>query len=310
MGSVYMKWTEIKATIAKKDEELVSGIFYNIGAAALDIEDPNDLIDLSNQKEGWDFFGINLEGLNLEEIIIKAFFSEEEDIDAIIASFKAQIEAEGLGVITLDEIEDEDYLNNWKKYFKPFKIGKNIIIKPSWENYEEEKEDIIIDIDPGMAFGTGTHETTSLCIEALEEHVKDGDTVFDIGCGSGILSIVSAKLGAKDLVAIDLDPACVRISKENIAHNNLSDKIEVKHGDLLEVLEGKADVIVANIIAEAILSITATVKNYLKEDGIFIASGIILDKRDSVLESLNMNGFKLQEIKTQGEWVCIISSKE
>lgn len=201
-------------------------------------------------------------------------------------------------------------MDNWKKYFKPFKIGNNIIIKPSWEEYEEQTEDIIIDIDPGMAFGTGTHETTSLCIEALEEHVKKGDTVFDIGCGSGILSIVGAKLGATNLVAIDLDPACVRISKENIENNDLSDKVDVRHGDLLEVLEGKADVIVANIIAEAILSISSTVKDYLKDGGIFISSGIILDKRDSVLKSLKDNGFKIEEIKTQGEWVCIISSKE
>ena len=305
-----MKWTEIKATIAKKDEDIVSGIFYNIGAAALDIEDPNDLIDLSNQKEGWDFFGIDLEGLNLDEIKIKAFFSEEEDVVSIVSALRERIESKGLGKISTSEIEDEDYLDNWKKYFKPFKIGNNIIIKPSWEEYQEQKEDIIIDIDPGMAFGTGTHETTSLCIEALEEHVKNASTVFDIGCGSGILSIVSAKLGANKLVAIDLDPSCVRISKENIEKNNLSDKIDVRQGDLLEVLEGKADVIVANIIAEAILSITSSVKNYLKDGGIFISSGIILDKRDSVLESLKDNGFKIEEIKTQGEWVCIISSKE
>lgn len=305
-----MKWTEIKATISKKDEDIVSGIFYNIGAGALDIEDPNDLIDLSNQKDGWDFFGINLEGLNLDEINIKAFFSEEEDIDSILTSLKEQIEEKGLGKISTTDLDDEDYLNNWKKYFKPFKIGQNIIIKPSWEEYEEKEDDIIIDIDPGMAFGTGTHETTSLCIEALEERVKTGDTVFDIGCGSGILSIVSAKLGASSLVAIDLDPACVRISKENIENNNLTDKIDVKHGDLLEVLDGEADVIVANIIAEAILSITGTVKDYLKDGGIFISSGIILDKRDKVLKSLRANGFKVEEIKTQGEWVSIIASKD
>lgn len=305
-----MKWTEIKASISKEDEDIVSGIFYNIGAGALDIEDPNDLIELSKQKDEWDFFGINLEGLKLDKINIKAFFSEEEDIDSIVASLKDQIEEKGLGKISINDLDDEDYLNNWKKYFKPFKIGQNIIIKPSWEDYKEKEDDIIIDIDPGMAFGTGTHETTSLCIEALEENVKKGDTVFDIGCGSGILSIVSAKLGAKNLVAIDLDPACVRISKENIEKNNLSDIIEVKHGDLLDVLEGEADIIVANIIAEAILSITGDIKDYLKGGGIFISSGIILDKRDRVLESLRNNGFKIEEIKTQGEWVSIIASKD
>ncbi|OLS03385.1 50S ribosomal protein L11 methyltransferase [Tissierella creatinophila] len=304
-----MKWLEINATISNENEEIVAGIFYSIGANALDIEDPNDLIDLSQRKQEWDFFGIDLEGLNFDKIKIKAYFSKEEDIDSILSFLKENIEAKGLGSISTTEIEDEDYLNNWKKYFKPFKIGDNIIIKPSWEEYDEKKEDIIIDIDPGMAFGTGTHETTSLCIEALEKYIKKGDTVFDIGCGSGILSIVCAKLGAKKVVAIDLDPLCVKISKENILKNNLEDIVEVKKGDLLQVIKGKADVIVANIIAEIILNMTDSIKNYLIDGGIFISSGIILNKKDMVLEALNKNDFKIEEIKIQGEWVSIISVK-
>lgn len=304
-----MKWLEINATISNENEEIVAGIFYSIGANALDIEDPNDLIDLSQRKQEWDFFGIDLEGLNFDKIKIKAYFSKEEDIDSILSFLKENIEAKGLGSISTTEIEDEDYLNNWKKYFKPFKIGDNIIIKPSWEEYDEKKEDIIIDIDPGMAFGTGTHETTSLCIEALEKYIKKGDTVFDIGCGSGILSIVCAKLGAEKIVAIDLDPLCVKISKENILKNNLEDIIEVKKGDLLQAIKGKADVIVANIIAEVILNMTDSIKNYLNDGGIFISSGIILNKKDMVLEALDKNDFKIEEIKTQGEWVSIISVK-
>lgn len=304
-----MKWIEINAVLPRENEDVVSGIFYNLGAKGLDIEDSKDLIDLSNRKNEWDFFGISLEGLNLDEIKIKAYFSQEEDIDFIVSFLKENIEEKGFGKITTAEIEDEDYLNNWKKYFKPFKIGRNIIIKPSWEDYEEKEEDIIIDIDPGMAFGTGTHETTSLCIEALEEYVEKGDTVFDIGCGSGILSLVSAKLGAQRVLAIDLDPLCVKTSKENIIKNKLEDKIEVKKGDLLQVLQGKADLIVANIIAEVILTMTDDIKDYIKEGGIFIASGIILEKKDRVLESLKDNDFKIEKIKTQGEWVSIVSIK-
>lgn len=304
-----MKWVEINATTSKENEEIVSAIFYSIGANALDVEDPNDLLDLYERKEEWDFFGIDLEGLNLDEIKIKAYFSGEEDIDSILSFLKENIEEKGIGNICTVEIEDEDYLNNWKKYFKPFKIGENIVIKPSWEEYEEKEEDVIIDIDPGMAFGTGTHETTSLCIEALEKYIKQGDTVFDIGCGSGILSIVSAKLGAGKIVAIDLDPLCVKISKENILKNNLEAIIEVKKGDLLQVLKGKADVIVANIIAEVILNMTDSIKNYLNDGGIFISSGIISNKRDMVLGALTKNDFKIEEIKTQGEWVSIISVK-
>ena len=304
-----MKWIEISAILPKENEDIVSAAFYSIGANGLDIEDPKDLVDLSNRKNEWDFFGIDLEGLNLDKISIKAYFSEEEDIKAILSFLKENIEEKGFAKITTAEIEDEDYLNNWKKYFKTFRIGRNIVIKPSWEDYEEKEEDIIIDIDPGMAFGTGTHETTSLCIEALEDYVEKGDTVFDIGCGSGILSIVSAKLGAEKVVAIDLDPLCVKTSKENIIKNKLEDKIKVEKGDLLQVLQGKADLIVSNIIAEVILTMTDDIKNYLKVGGIFIASGIILEKKDRVLESLEDNDFKIEKIKTQGEWVSIISIK-
>lgn len=304
-----MKWIEISAILPKENEDIVSAAFYSIGANGLDIEDPKDLVDLSNRKNEWDFFGIDLEGLNLDKISIKAYFSEEEDIKAILSFLKENIEEKGFAKITTAEIEDEDYLNNWKKYFKTFRIGRNIVIKPSWEDYEEKEEDIIIDIDPGMAFGTGTHETTSLCIEALEDYVEKGDTVFDIGCGSGILSIVSAKLGAEKVVAIDLDPLCVKTSKENIIKNKLEDKIKVEKGDLLQVLQGKADLIVSNIIAEVILTMTDDIKDYLKVGGRFIASGIILEKKDRVLESLEDNDFKIEKIKTQGEWVSIISIK-
>ncbi len=302
-----MKWTEINISTSKENEELVLGVFHGMGISSLEIEDPNDLIDLSNQKEGWDFWGIDLDGIDLKSIKIKAYCSEVEDIDSILLFLKENIEIKGLGKLDIKEIEDEDFLNNWKKYFKPFKIGENIIIKPTWEDYDKKDGDIIIEIDPGMAFGTGTHETTSLCIEGLEKYVKEGDTVFDIGCGSGILSIVSAKLGAKDITAIDLDPLCVKVSKENVAKNGLENIIEVKKGNLLDFLDGKADIIVANIIAEAILTITGDVKSYLKDGGIFISSGIILEKKDKVLEALAGNGFKIEEVNTQGEWVSIVA---
>ncbi|MGO1469090.1 MAG: 50S ribosomal protein L11 methyltransferase [Tissierella sp.] len=304
-----MKWIEVDTVISKDDEEIVSSIFYDAGASGLDIEDANDLIDLSNRKKDWDFLDIDIESLNLDDIKIKAYFSQADDVNSILSFLKENIEEKELGKITTKEIEDEDYINNWKKYFKTFKIGENIVIKPSWEEYEGKNEDIIIDIDPGMAFGTGTHETTSLCIEALEKYLKNEDIVFDIGCGSGILSIASAKLGAKKVTSIDLDPLCVKVSKENILKNNLKDKIEVKKGNLLDVLYGEADLIVANIIAEAIITMTDSIRNYLKDGGIFISSGIILEKKDEVLQALKDNSFEIKEIKSQGEWVAIISIK-
>lgn len=158
-----------------------------------------------------------------------------------------------------------------------------------------------------MAFGTGSHETTMMCTEALEEYVNQGDTVFDVGCGSGILAIVAGKLGAKDVIAIDLDETCVKVSKENVEKNNVSSIVDVKHGNLLDLIQGKADIVVANIIAEIIVDITKDLKDYLYDDGIFICSGIISEKKSMVEESLLSNNFKILQVKENNGWVCIIS---
>ena len=177
----------------------------------------------------------------------------------------------------------------------------------TWENYEAQEGDLIIELDPGMAFGTGTHETTSMCIRELEKYVDSTKRVFDIGCGSGILAIAAAKLGAKEVVAGDLDEVAVKVSKENCELNDVSDKVIVKHGSLFEVVEGKADVIVANIIADIIKILANDVSKFLSEDGVFISSGIIHAKIDEVVESLEKNGFEIAEIVKLGEWSAIVS---
>lgn len=180
--------------------------------------------------------------------------------------------------ITINTVDDEDFAETWKKYYKPIKIGNRILIKPSWEEYTLDENDILIELDPGMAFGTGTHETTAMCTEALEKYVKPEDIVYDIGCGSGILSIVAAKLGAKKVVGVDLDELCVKVSNENIVLNHVKQIVEIKKGNLLDVVEGKANIIVSNIIAEIIASMTKDLKHYLVDNGIFITSGIIIEK--------------------------------
>ena len=166
---------------------------------------------------------------------------------------------------------------------------------------------VIIELDPGMAFGTGTHETTSMCIRELEKYVDSTKRVFDIGCGSGILAIAAAKLGAKEVVAGDLDEVAVKVSKENCELNDVSERVIVKHGSLFEVVEGKADVIVANIIADIIKILANDVSKFLSEDGVFISSGIIHAKIDEVVESLEKNGFEIVEIVKLGEWSAIVS---
>lgn len=307
-----MKWTEVQIKTTAELEDLVSNVLYDVGAAGLAIEDPRDIIELSQSKEKWDFVDPSLINQDFDGIIIKAYFSEADDLENKIEEIKNRIKNDpilntGESEIIIGMVDDNDWAESWKKYYKPIKIGERILIKPSWEEYVLEENDILIELDPGMAFGTGTHETTMMCTEALEKYVKQGDIVYDIGCGSGILSIVAAKLGAEKVVAVDLDELCVKVSNENIRLNDVDKIIEIKEGNLLDVVEGKANIIVSNIIAEIIAKMTKDLKAYLKEDGIFITSGIIVEKIELVENALVENGFKILDIKKLNGWACIIA---
>ena len=247
-------------------------------------------------------------------VLIKTYIPEERNVLELIETVKARIALLpsfgldiGEGSVSLSNVNESDWANEWKKYYKPTKVGKKIVVKPSWEEYEKQEGDLIIELDPGMAFGTGTHETTSMCIRELENYVDETKTVFDIGCGSGILAIAAAQLGAKEVVAGDLDEVAVKVSKENCEINNVSDKVVVKHGSLFEVVDSKADVIVANIIADIIKILAKDVSKFLKDDGVFISSGIILAKIDEVCQALEENGFEIVKVERLGEWSAIVS---
>lgn len=309
-----MKWIEVQVKTSSENEELVSELLYKYGATGLAIEDPNDIVAFSKEDKDWDFIDADLMNLDSEGILIKAYYDLEDGILDTIEMIKDEIHRypvqkgqKPYGEISISEIDDQGWADNWKNFFRTIVINDKIIIKPSWEEYEEKPGDILIELDPGMAFGTGSHETTMMCTEALEEYVNQGDTVFDVGCGSGILAIVAGKLGAKDVIAIDLDETCVKVSKENVEKNNVSSIVDVKHGNLLDLIQGKADIVVANIIAEIIVDITKDLKDYLYDDGIFICSGIISEKKSMVEESLLANNFKILQVKENNGWVCIIS---
>lgn len=308
-----MKWLEVKVKTTSENEEIVSDILYKYGTTGLAIEDPNDIVEFSRTEKDWDFIDSSLINTGLDGIIIKAYYSDGNDkIEFIRAEIEKDPVSNGgrpYGEVIITEVDEDDWAENWKKYYKPTRIGNRLVIKPSWEEFDEEPGDILIELDPGMAFGTGTHETTALCSEALEAYVTDKSIVFDIGCGSGILSIVAAKLGAEKVTAIDLDSMCVKVSKENIEINNVSQIVKVEHGNLLDIIEGKANIIVANIIAEVIAGLTNDLSNYLEPNGIFIASGIILEKIKLVEEALLDNNFKIVDIKTRNSWACIIATK-
>lgn len=315
-----MKWTEIKVQVEGKWEELISNIFYDIGVKGLSIDDPNYLKNLEQNKEDWDYIDEELikeklDKLETNRVSIKAYFSEEEKPLEKLELFKKHIKLyeeikEDDYDIYLKDVMEKDWSENWKKYYKPTRIGKNIVIKPSWEKYEKNEADIIIEIDPGMAFGTGTHETTSMCTIAIEKYLKREETLYDIGTGSGILSLVAGKLGASKVIGIDLDPTAVKVARENIKNNDLENKISIKEGDLFKILNSKADIIVANIIADIIIGMSENIKEYLKRDGIFITSGIIKSKEEDVKSALEANNFEIIEIMRMKEWLCIVARLE
>lgn len=309
-----MKWIEVQIKTTTELEEIVCGIMYDLGVSGLAIEDPNDILAFQQSEENWDFIDPELINQDYEGVIIKAYFPESDDITDKIELVRENIErnplietGKSLGQVTVSEVNDMDWAENWKKYYKPVRIGDKIVIKPSWEDYEQKDGDIVIELDPGMAFGTGTHETTILCVEALEKYVKKDAIVYDVGCGSGILSIVAAKLGAKKVIGIDIDDLSVKTSKENVKINHVEEIVEIVKGNLLDNVSGKADIIVSNIIAEIIINMIPNLKDYLIHNGIFIASGIITEKLEKVKEALVNNGFSIVEEKTMNDWAVIIA---
>ena len=306
-------WIEVRVITKSEALEPISGIFYGLDCKGIAIEDPNDILGREQGPLTWDFADINVLEHKGTVAVVKAYFSEEDNIEEILLYINEKINElreigidVGEGKVENEKMFEEDWANNWKKYYKPTKVGDKIVVKPIWEEYEIKDNELLVELDPGMAFGTGTHETTRMCIQALERYVKEDSTVFDVGCGSGILAISAAKLGSKLAVGVDLDPVAVESAKENVGFNNL-DNIEILYGNLVEVIDGKADIVVANIIAEIICILTEDVKRVIKDGGYFITSGIIHDRVEMVTNKLEETGFEVLEINKDGEWNCIVA---
>jgi len=307
------KWNEIKIVLMEEDLEYIQGILYSMDVKGISIEDPNDMLGREEGPLTWDFADINIFEYGKDKAVVRAYFDIDVDVKEIISEIKTRIEnAKEFDVnikgyeIFSEEVNEEDWANEWKKYYKPTKVGNRFVIKPLWEEYEAKGDEIILQMDPGMAFGTGTHETTRLCLEAIENYMKKDTRVFDIGTGSGILAIGASLLGAKDVVGVDLDIVAVDSAKENVRYNNL-ENVEILHGNLMDVVDGTADIIVANIIAEVILILIDDVKKMINKDGVFISSGIIREKEKMVTDALHEKGFSIKEVRREGEWVCIVS---
>ncbi|WP_133014771.1 50S ribosomal protein L11 methyltransferase [Clostridium cuniculi] len=306
-------WIEVRVITKSEALEPISGIFYSLDCKGVAIEDPEDILGREQGPLTWDFADINVLEHKGKVAVVKAYFAEEDNIEDVLQYVNERLtELKEMGLdlgeakVEHEKMHEEDWANTWKQYYKPSKVGEKIVVKPIWEEYEAKDGELVVDLDPGMAFGTGTHETTRMCIQALERYVKEESTVFDVGCGSGILAIAAAKLGSKLAVGVDLDPVAVESSIENVGYNNLNN-IEILHGNLVEVIDGKADIVVANILAEIICILTDDVKRVLKDGGIFITSGIIHDRVDMVCEKLEATGFEVIEKNRDGEWNCIVA---
>ncbi|MEN6413314.1 MAG: 50S ribosomal protein L11 methyltransferase [Veillonellales bacterium] len=309
-----MKWAEISIQTTHEATEAVANIFHELGSSGVVIEDP-ELINAYRRSGAWDYCDIP-EETDTETVIVKAYLPVDEHLKEKLHVFETAVDElvthnldKGNGSIQCQEIKEEDWASSWKEYFHPVRIGEKIVIKPSWEEYQPLTKDIVIELDPGMAFGTGTHHTTAMCSRCLEEGMKPGDIVFDVGTGSGILSIAAAKLGAAGVQAVDLDSVAVRVARENVALNHVEPVVRVVQGDLLTGVTGKANIIIANIIADIIIKLLPDIPDHLQDDGLFIASGIISERLSDVTAAILECGLVVDKVVEEDGWVAIMIRK-
>lgn len=320
-----MVWTKLTVDTTVEAVDILSAFLDDLGVEGIMIEDN---VPLTEEDKKAMFVDIPLvEGADDGTAKVSCFIDDSFDVDTLKADIVAELTRleeflpVGTKNITLSNTEDKDWINNWKQFFKPFRLYDNIVIKPTWEELIDVQDgDMVVEIDPGIAFGTGSHETTKLCIGQLKKYLKTDDTVFDVGSGSGILSIISVMLGAGFVHGMDIDEVAVRASVENREVNNISeDKLALTCGNLLagddvaskvafDVNKGeKYDIVVANILADVIIPLSGVIKPFLKENGYFITSGIIDMKEEAVKEALLSNGFEIIDVVHMNDWVSIIA---
>nr|WP_300095359.1 50S ribosomal protein L11 methyltransferase [Sedimentibacter sp.] len=319
-----MNWIEVSIYTTTNGIEIINGALIKLGINDAVIEDASVFEDfLHDDTMNWDYYDEELTKMKDCESCVKVYLADNSQGNELfkeIKKFVENLKTEYMDVdfgrleIITRMLNDEDWANNWKQYFKPFTVSDKIIIKPSWEEYNESTEGkLILEIDPGMSFGTGQHHTTRLCIEQIIKHMTKGMKVLDMGCGSGILSIASILLGAESCVGVDIDENAVRIAKENAALNNIfEDRFTVYCGDVTndETLQekignNKYDMIAVNIIAQIIMGMSMTFPKFLKKGGLVIASGIIKKYLQDVLDNFKDLGFEVVEINDSEEWVCV-----
>lgn len=311
-----MKWSELSIHTTNEAIESVSNILHEAGASGVVIEDSEDLLK-EREDEFGEIWSLSPDDFPKDGVILKAYLPVNsflgETVEAVKLAVNNLVEFGiniGSNVVTISEVDEEEWATAWKKYYHPVKISQRFTIVPTWEIYKPVSSDeLIIELDPGMAFGTGTHPTTVMSLQALEKHVKEGQRVIDIGTGSGVLAIGAALLGAKEVHALDLDDIAVKAAGMNVELNKVQDIVTVAGGNLVDTIEEPGDVVVANILAEIIISFTDDAFTVVRPGGIYITSGIIAAKKNDVRQALERSGFVIEEVMMMEDWVTIISKK-
>ena len=303
-----MDWTEILIEIPVKDSDKAAAIANMTVPYGIYIEDYSDLEQGAKEIARIDLIDADLLAKNRENAIIHIYIDPADNPAEALAFLDERLTAEGVPhALRANEVKEEDWAHNWKKYFKPLKVGKKLLICPTWEHTDNEENRKVLSIDPGMAFGTGGHDTTRLVLQTLEDIVFDGCDVLDVGCGSGILSIASLLFGAGSALGVDIDPLAVRTAIENGEENGMvPPKYTIVEGDLVQKVSGQFDVIVANIVADAIIALSPAVRPFLKENGVYVVSGIIEPREKDVLPALAQAGFQVTQRFANGGWVCLV----
>ena len=298
-----MDWTEIEITVDTNKTDIAAAICNMESLGGIYIEDYSDLEEQSFKIAHIDLIDQELINKNRTKSVIHLYVSKEHNAQEKIQFITERLNSENIPYdIELNILNDADWADNWKKYFKVTEIGERLVICPAWETYENKTGRAVLKMDPGAAFGTGTHATTSLCLELLEKYVHNDDTVLDIGCGSGILSVAGALLGAQNAVGVDIDATAVKVAKENAALNNVSDKTEYFVGDLADKVSGKYNIVCANIVADIIMKLNKSVATYMTDNAIYITSGIIDVRADEVKQSFKDNNFIIVDELKKDNW--------
>lgn len=349
-----MLWHELTIHTTEEAQEMISNLMYEAGAGGVSIEESGTLNKVRDTRYG-ELYDQPLNDIPEGEAVIKGYYSETVSMEELIAEVTPRVEElrefginPGKALISWKTVDEDEWAHAWKQYFKPLRVSERLTIKPTWEDYTPaHPNEAIIEIDPGMAFGTGTHPTTALCLRALEKNITGGEEVIDVGTGSGILAVGAMLLGAKSVLALDLDPVAVDSARDNVRLNRLQDQITVKESDLLSLLggEGAADsaagemwpsarsghvqstpgsaptehdslgvtlpvkIVVANILAEIIVLFTDDVYRALQSGGIYITSGIYKDKEGLVEQALTKSGFDILEVSREEDWVAFTAGK-